>query len=41
MVGSAQCLEDKVVPLAFFNVDEPEKSGPLAGPRSRRGRGTV
>jgi hypothetical protein len=37
MVGSALAVEEKVVHMAFFSVDEAEQAGPMAGMRSRRG----
>jgi hypothetical protein len=37
MVGSALAVEEKVVHMAFFRIDEAEKAGSMAGLRSRRG----
>lgn len=37
MVGSALAVEEKVVHMAFFSIDEGENAGPMAGMRSSRG----
>ncbi|MGA2534010.1 MAG: DUF6569 family protein [Candidatus Aminicenantales bacterium] len=37
MVGSALAVDEKVVHMAFFRIDEAEKAGPMAGMSSRRG----
>jgi hypothetical protein len=41
MVGSALAVEEKIVHMAFFSVEEAEKAGPMAGMRSRRGYRTI